>query len=202
MFGQEIYYKSIDERAALRNRMMGLLHQQANWVKALNVVENVALPLLIAGSSKAYAMNRAKSLLHLIGLGKFAEYKPTELSGGQQQQVSLARTLATDPPIILCDEPTGNLDSVSAKNLMDFLQILNQQSKRTLIVVTHNLEYLPYATMQIQMRDGYIIGIKYPYRNAPAKAKTTKRGNHKKKRPKATHTTRHKKRSKERIFPR
>lgn len=154
--GKNIYDFKADERATFRRQKFGIVYQQPNWIKFLNVVENVSFPLCVAGKNEGMAIERAKNLLNLFRLEEFERNMPAELSGGQQQRVSVTRALITNPWIIICDEPTGNLDTTAAADLMYVLQYLNSESKRTVIMVTHNPEYEKYATKIVRMEDGKI----------------------------------------------
>lgn len=154
--GQDIYSMSEDKRAAFRLQKFGVVYQQPNWIRSLNVIENVAFPLNIAGMSNYKAMKKAKEILYLFNLDRFEKYYPMELSGGQQQKLSTCRALITNPWIILADEPTGNLDTATAADLMCDFKVLNEESKRTIIMVTHNLDYERYATKVVYMEDGMI----------------------------------------------
>jgi len=147
---------SDDDRADFRKNNIGMVYQQANWVKSLSVKENVALPLLLLGYADDEAQKKATTLLEFVGMLEWAEYIPTELSGGQQQRVALARALIHDPLAIIADEPTGNLDFQAGETLMKQLQKLNQEQKRTVIMVTHDLLYLKYAKSIIQIADGKV----------------------------------------------
>jgi putative ABC transport system ATP-binding protein len=153
---QNFYEMNADQRAKFRSDNFGIIYQQSNWVKSLNVVENVAFPLSIRGISERKGIREAKELLELFRLEDFAKNIPTELSGGQQQRVSVTRALITNPAVLIADEPTGNLDSVSAADMMYVLEFLNTESKRTIIMVTHNPEYERYATKIVRMEDGKI----------------------------------------------
>lgn len=153
---QNFYDMNSDGRAKFRSDNFGIIYQQSNWVKSLNVVENVAFPLSIRGISERIGVKKAKELLELFRLEEFTRNIPTELSGGQQQRVSVTRALITNPAVLIADEPTGNLDTVSAADLMYVLQFLNTESKRTVIMVTHNPEYEQYATKIVRMEDGRI----------------------------------------------
>lgn len=152
----EIEKMTDDQRAHLRAQKFGVVAQQPIWVKALTVLENVAMPLLIANVHEHEAFQRAREMLKRIGLIDWARHKPTELSGGQQQRVNLARALINEPHIVVLDEPTGNLDSTSAFQVLELLEQLRTQQQRTILMVTHNLEYLPLATHLLQIRDGLI----------------------------------------------
>lgn len=153
---QNLYEMKADERAKYRSENFGIIYQQPNWIKSLNVVENVAFPLAIRGISERVGIRKAKELLGLFRLEEFTKNIPTELSGGQQQRVSVTRALVTNPSVLIADEPTGNLDTTSAADLMYVLQFLNTESKRTIIMVTHNPDYEQYATKIIRMEDGKI----------------------------------------------
>lgn len=146
-----------EERAIFRAKNFGMVYQLFYWIKSLNVWENVAIPLLLEG----YDFPRAKKIslrsLVSVGMGQFSDKKPMQLSGGEQQKVGLARALVTDPKIIIADEPTGNLDTHSADAVMRIFQELNVKYKRTVIMVTHNLAYLPMASKTIAIKDGVIV---------------------------------------------
>ncbi len=137
---------------------MGMVYQQPNWVKSLSVVENVSFPLILLGKDKSEAIETAWKSLQKLQMHNWVGYKPTELSGGQQQKVALARALITNPEVIVADEPTGNLDFESGQELMNTLTKLNDEG-RTIIMVTHDLEYLKYAKTAIQFLDGRVVGI-------------------------------------------
>ena len=145
-----------DERSVYRARKIGMVYQMPYWVKSLNVIENVALPLIIEGLKIRPSMKRAEKMLEELGIPELSKQLPTQLSGGEQQRVGLARALVTNPWIIMADEPTGNLDSQNAKDIMDMLRKLNSEQKRTIILVTHNEEYWNYGTRRIEMKDGQI----------------------------------------------
>ncbi len=154
--GENVGGYSPDQLAEFRQTKIGIVFQQFNLLKSLTVQENVALPLIAAGSPRERAMNRAASLLHMFGLAKHFGKIPTELSGGQQQRVAISRAMAANPWVLICDEPTGNLDSKSSQEVMDILYYLNMKSKRTLILVTHNSEHLIYANKIFYVKDGLI----------------------------------------------
>ncbi|MEI6229060.1 MAG: ABC transporter ATP-binding protein [Candidatus Saccharibacteria bacterium] len=154
--GRNLYDMDEDARAKVRQDRFGMVHQQANWIKSLNVVENVAYPLMIAGYKRRDAIKRAEHELELFGLAEYCKYTPTELSGGQQQKVSICRAIVNNPWIIVADEPTGNLDTVSAEEVMNIFKNINEQAKRTIIMVSHNPDYEHYATKLVYMKDGLI----------------------------------------------
>jgi putative ABC transport system ATP-binding protein len=146
-----------DEIALFRKSKVGLVFQASYWVKSLSVIENVAFPLFLTGMSPVDAARVALEKLALMGMGDWADYAPSELSSGQQQKVGLARAMVLDPEVIVADEPTGNLDSKSGLELMELLLKLNKESGRTIIMVTHDLEYMKYANRVIHMIDGVIV---------------------------------------------
>lgn len=154
----ELYARSEDERSELRKTEVGMVYQQSNWIKSLDVVENVAFPLALLGVSRSEREARAVEQLRVVGLENSAYQKPGELSSGQQQRVSLARALISNPTLIVADEPTGNLDSKASGEIMQLFKTFNEQEK-TVIMVTHDLEYLKFASRAIQMTDGAVIKI-------------------------------------------
>lgn len=155
--GEDLSKYSSDQIAHFRQTKIGIVFQQFNLLKSMTIQENVALPLIAAGIGRERAMNRAKNLLHLFGLAKHIKKIHTEISGGQQQRVALARALAANPWILVCDEPTGNLDSKSADDVMEIIYSLNRKSKRTVLLVTHNPDYKRYASKIFEVQDGVIV---------------------------------------------
>jgi putative ABC transport system ATP-binding protein len=154
--GQDIYQLNADLRSNFRGSVMGIVHQVNYWVKSLNVLENVAMPLYLSGSDKAAALRIAIESLKQVGMEEYANYRPNVLSGGQQQRVSMARALVAYPQLIMTDEPTGNLDSKNGKFIIDLLVKFNRELKRTIILVTHNIEYLPLSDNQLYIFDGQV----------------------------------------------
>ncbi len=150
---------SEDERSDFRKRHVGMVYQQSNWIRSLSVLENVAFPLTLLGADRTTAMGRARQTLELVGMSAWSAYAPMELSSGQQQRVSLARAVVTDPDFIIADEPTGNLDFESGQTLMHLLKYLNEETGKTILMVTHDLEYIGYAKTAIRMRDGVIVEV-------------------------------------------
>ncbi|MBT9159880.1 MAG: ABC transporter ATP-binding protein [Dehalococcoidia bacterium] len=140
------------ELARIRRQKMGFIFQMFNLIPTLDALENVMLPMTFAGSRRGERITRARELLELVGLSERAKHKPSELSGGEQQRVAIARALANDPPVLLADEPTGNLDTKTGKAIIGFLEKLNEEGK-TMIVVTHNPEIASKAQRVISMRD-------------------------------------------------
>ena len=141
----------------IRSKYIGFIFQQFNLIPQLNVIENVSLPLFYQGVDEEEMKERSIKLAELVGLGDRLYHRPTELSGGQQQRVAIARALANDPAIILADEPTGNLDTVTGKEIMKLLCELNQNERKTLIVITHDMNIANYSKRIIKLLDGRII---------------------------------------------
>jgi putative ABC transport system ATP-binding protein len=133
-----------------------MVYQQSNWVRALTVRDNVAIPLLLLGLQRSEAVRRADQALEQVGLRQLADHRPTELSGGQQQRVAVARALIHNPSILIADEPTGNLDFESGTALMQLLKDLHTQQHKTIIMVTHDLEYVRYADRAVKLFDGKV----------------------------------------------
>jgi len=158
--GEELSKLSPTELARHHRTKIGMVFQQFNLINNLSVIENVALPNIFSGTKLSTRSKRAQHLLDHFKLGDLADKIPTELSGGEQQRVALARALANNPWILLVDEPTGNLDSKSAGEVMEWLEHLNSKSRRTILLVTHNPDYLHYAHRVMYMKDGQIINIK------------------------------------------
>jgi putative ABC transport system ATP-binding protein len=157
LLGTQLYKdQSEDVMAEFRKNHVGMVYQQPNWVKAMSVVENVMLPLDMLGLPEEENKHKALSLLNAVHMVDWEGYHPAELSSGQQQRVSLARAMVTDPEIIIADEPTGNLDYEAGLELIGLLQELNKKTTKALIMVTHNLEYLQFANKAINIFDGQI----------------------------------------------
>jgi len=150
---------SEDDRSEFRKNHIGMVYQQPNWIKSLTVVENIAFPLLLKGEETLQARTKAQELLKTIQMETWGDYLPSELSSGQQQRIALIRALITNPELIIADEPTGNLDFESGQELIQLLQKLNTDEKKTIVMVTHDLEYLKYAKTAIKMFNGEVVGI-------------------------------------------
>lgn len=146
-----------EDRAVFRAKKIGMVYQFWYWAKALNVLENVAVPLFLIGMNEKEAKEKAYETLKEIGVEKYAMKSPLNLSGGEQQRISIARALVNDPVIIVADEPTGNLDTHNSDLVMQIFQVLNVKSDRTVVMVTHNLAYLPMATKTVAMKDGLVV---------------------------------------------
>lgn len=146
-----------DQVVKFRKTRIGIVFQQSIWIKSLNVMENVSFPNLLKGVTKEVAQKLAMDTLKNVHLDNWANYNPSSLSGGQQQRVSLARALTLDPLIIVADEPTGNLDTVSGDELINLLASLNREKGKTIIMVTHDLEYLKFANKLFHIIDGELV---------------------------------------------
>ncbi len=158
-----IYLDGIDiatltesELATIRGKKIGFIFQQFNLIPTLTAHENVTLPLVFQDMEKEERDKRADDLLNMVGLEERKHHRPNELSGGQQQRVAIARALATQPEVILADEPTGNLDTKTGDTVMDFLKKLHKEEKRTIIMVTHDEETAQHADRVEYLRDGQI----------------------------------------------
>jgi putative ABC transport system ATP-binding protein len=154
--GRSLARLSDGQKADQRVRRMGFVFQSYNLLPVLNALENVELPLLLAGRSTDEARRRALRALEVVGLENRLRHRPNELSGGQQQRVAVARALATEPAVIFADEPTGNLDSESAEEVMQLIDRLNRENGQTFVLVTHAREVAVHAGRIIRMRDGEI----------------------------------------------
>ncbi len=158
--GRDIYKMSEDERADLREKEIGMLYQQPVWISALNVLENVAFPLILHGVSRGRAIPLALSYLAQNRMETWKDFNPKELSGGQQQKVGLSRATVTNAPVLIADEPTGNLDRESAVELMNLLLRQSISFGRTTVMATHDISFLDYADRVLRIVDG-IIGAEY-----------------------------------------
>lgn len=147
---------SDSELSRLRNELIGFVFQTFNLIPRLTALENVMLPLAVRGVDGGERVRRAREALERVGLAHRMNHRPTELSGGEQQRVAIARAIVTEPKIILADEPTGNLDSASAAEVVDLLTRLNRELGVTLVVVTHNPETAAPARRIVRMRDGVV----------------------------------------------
>jgi len=155
--GQDVSRLSSDQLAALRNREIGFVFQGFNLLPKLTALDNVALPLMYAGMGREARRRQAQAMLERVGLGERSHHTPLQLSGGQQQRVAIARALATRPRIIFADEPTGNLDSETSRQVMDLFSRLNREEGITLVLVTHEADIAAYACRCIRFQDGRVI---------------------------------------------
>ncbi|MFI5383830.1 MAG: ABC transporter ATP-binding protein [Methanosarcina thermophila] len=154
--GKDVTKMSDKERSEMRNRMLGFVFQYHHLLPDFTALENVAMPLLIAGKSRKEAKEIAEKLLKEVGLEDRMNHKPSELSGGQNQRVAVARALSCSPAIVLGDEPTGNLDTKTGNLIYDLLRRLNRQYNQTFIIVTHNEDLASKADRIIRLVDGKI----------------------------------------------
>jgi len=143
--------------AMIRRKKIGFVFQSFNLIPTLNALENVMIPLEPTRVEMSQAIKRAKELLRLLGIEDRMLHKPAELSGGQRQRVSIARALINNPDIVLADEPTGNLDTVTGQKVIEAMLHLNRERGKTFVIVTHDLDLLKYATKKVYLRDGLII---------------------------------------------
>lgn len=157
--GRSLYDMTANERAYFRAYTMGMVYQTSYWVKSLDVLENVALPLTFLGVSTENARKQAMTSLERIGMASYAKKKVYALSGGEQQRISLARALVNNPSYIVADEPTGNLDSQAGDSVIELLRYFNQEFDRTVILVTHNMSYLPVGDQLLTINDGIVQSI-------------------------------------------
>ena len=153
--GQSIYELNREDRAALRRKTIGFVFQTFNLVPYLSAMENVQVPLLLAGLDDERQESKAAALLERVGLTDRLDHKPSELSVGQQQRVALARMLANDPAVILADEPTGNLDPDTSQAILAFLDEINREG-RTIVMVTHDMRAAGRAKRTLTLSDGRI----------------------------------------------
>ena len=163
--GQDVGTLDHNELAELRNRTLGFVFQGFNLLPRLTAIENVMLPMVYAGVPRAERQQRAQAMLQATGLGTLGDRRPNQLSGGQQQRVAIARALVNRPLLLLADEPTGNLDSQTAQDVMDVFTDLNREQGITILLVTHEPDIAQYAQRLIKFRDGHVI-----YDGAPAQA--------------------------------
>lgn len=156
--GQEVVKMTRDERALIRNRELGFVFQNFNLLNRTTALENVELPLLYCrGISSRERRERAKQMLDKVGLGSRLHHHPSQLSGGQQQRVAIARALVNDPSILMADEPTGNLDSRTSREVIDLFRRLNEEQNITVILVTHDQNVARNAERTIVLRDGRVV---------------------------------------------
>ena len=154
--GRDVGKMNRNELAAVRNEMLGFIFQQYNLLPKLNLMENVEVPLVYAGISRADRHIRAREVLEQVGLGDKLKNRPNQLSGGQQQRVSIARALVRNPPVILADEPTGALDSHTGREVLGLLQQLHKQG-HTVVLITHDNSIAVQAQRIIRLEDGRVV---------------------------------------------
>ena len=158
--GKDLTELSESDLAQLRGMKIGFVFQQFNLINTLTALENVTLPTIFQNVGEETRTNKAKELLNKVGLGDRMDHRPNELSGGQQQRVAIARALVNDPEIILADEPTGNLDSKSGHQVMEMLTRFHKKDRKTIILVTHDVDLVKYSEKTIYLKDGEVVKIK------------------------------------------
>ncbi|HUI47487.1 MAG TPA: ABC transporter ATP-binding protein [Acidimicrobiia bacterium] len=158
--GTDVRLLDDTDLAAVRNRLIGFVFQSFNLIPRTSALRNVELPMVYAGVKQRERAERARAALELVGLADRAEHKPSELSGGQQQRVAVARAMVTDPAIILADEPTGNLDTTSTREMLDLLDRLHLAG-RTIVLITHEADVAARASRVVRLSDGRIISDEY-----------------------------------------
>ena len=156
LHGQEVSHMTDDEQSDVRNKEIGFIFQGFNLIAGLTALENVELPLIYRGIGRKERLELSEEALARVGLEKRMTHKPSEMSGGQQQRVAIARAIAQAPPIILADEPTGNLDSASSKEIMGILKDLHREG-RTVILITHDNTIAMQAPRIVKIMDGHIV---------------------------------------------
>jgi putative ABC transport system ATP-binding protein len=154
--GKDVSTMKDNQLSEIRNQEIGFIFQGFNLIANLNAMENVELPLIYRGIGKGERHRLAKEALTKVGLSKRMEHKPSEMSGGQQQRVAIARAIAAEPPVILADEPTGNLDSASTKEIMEILKSLHEAG-RSVILITHDNDIADQAKRVVRILDGKIV---------------------------------------------
>jgi ABC-type lipoprotein export system ATPase subunit len=160
--GKDVYSMDHDELARFRAYPIGIVYQQNYWVHSLSVVDNVAMPLYFLGYPRSLAQDLALIALERVAMQAYAKKQPSMLSGGEQQRIAVARALVNDPLFIIADEPTGSLDSTNGDMVMDLLKKAHSEQRRTVILVTHNMEYLPLADHLLHIEDGKVKDLKGP----------------------------------------
>lgn len=155
--GREVGRLSDNQLAEVRNRTIGFVFQSFNLLPRLSALENVERPLVYRGVGRKERLERAREVLESVGLKERMFHRPTQLSGGQQQRVAIARALVGDPPLILADEPTGNLDSISGREILNIIKKLHDQGK-TIVLITHDMDVARQAQRIVRIQDGRIVG--------------------------------------------
>ena len=156
--GVDVIAAKDTELSQIRNRKIGFVFQTYNLISKTNAIRNVEMPMLYAGMPMRKRQERAKELLELVGMGERMRHLPEELSGGQKQRVAIARAMANEPAIILADEPTGALDSVTGRMVMDLFHKLHREEGKTIVLITHSPELAEETQRIITIKDGHILG--------------------------------------------
>lgn len=157
---KDVYNLHPDDLANFRATSLGIVYQTNYWVKSLNAIENVSMPLYFLGYDRTKAAKQAQEALERVNMGAYRKKFPVLLSGGEQQRIAMARALASNPQYLIADEPTGSLDSTNGDMIMDLLRTAQQEGQRTIILVTHNMEYLPLADHLLHIQDGQVQELK------------------------------------------
>jgi putative ABC transport system ATP-binding protein len=155
--GRDVNRLDRDELALLRNQVIGFVFQGFNLLPRANLEDNVALPLIYRGIGRAERLVHANAMLEKVGLGKYSRSRPNQISGGQQQRVAIARALVNQPKLLLADEPTGNLDTKTSKEIMTLFSELNQRDGITIVLITHEPDIAAYAHRLVRLADGQVI---------------------------------------------
>ena len=155
--GEDVSAMTSDGLAQLRNKKLGFVFQGFNLLKRMNVLDNVALPMVYGGVSRDQAAIEARARLAETGLAGFEDRLPNQLSGGQQQRVAIARALAMHAPILLADEPTGNLDTATSEEIMRMIQTLNREQGMTIVLVTHEPDLARFGRRLVRLKDGVVV---------------------------------------------
>ena len=156
--GVDVAHAKDRDLSMIRNKKIGFVFQTYNLISRTSALKNVELPMLYAGIGKKERTERAKELLNMVGMGERMSHTPDELSGGQKQRVAIARAMATEPSIILADEPTGALDSKTGRMIMDIFHRLNEEQGKTIVLITHSQELAEETQRIVTLKDGIIIG--------------------------------------------
>ena len=154
--GRRLDLLSLNELAVVRRKHIGFIFQAFNLLPTLNVEENVSLPLMLDGVPERESAARSEAAISEVGLGARRQHFPSQLSGGEMQRVAIARAVAIDPELIIADEPTGSLDSVNGRRVLELLAELNQNKKITIVMATHSEEAAAFAVRSIRLRDGLL----------------------------------------------
>jgi putative ABC transport system ATP-binding protein len=155
--GRDVGTLDKNDLAHLRNDVIGFVFQGYNLLPRANLIDNIALPLVYAGTPRQERAKRAQELLEKVGLGSYGRYVPNQISGGQQQRIAIARALINKPRLILADEPTGNLDTVTSQEIMKLFVRLNREDGITIVLVTHEADIATYARRLVKFVDGHVI---------------------------------------------
>jgi putative ABC transport system ATP-binding protein len=155
--GKKLSQMEEDILSTIRRKKIGFIFQAFNLMTSLTALENVTIPLIPSGVDESVANTRAIKLMKMLGLGDRIDHTPNQLSGGQQQRVAIARSLINDPIIVLADEPTGEVDSVTGNEIFDYLRMMNKKFNKTFVIVTHDTEYIKKGDKIFKIHDGKIV---------------------------------------------